>query len=238
MSSTRSVRLEGFHAVKHALRFGADVHDLVTTDPAKLAALVAELAPDLAEALGPDRVREVDAVTWDDLVGRALPSPLFATCERPGAGLAEALDRPGRVVLLEDPTHLGNLGAVVRVAAAADAACVLTTGRSDPWHPTAVRTAAGLHLALPVLWVSVSEALRAIAATGRPLVALDERGPSLLEHPLPARAVLALGTERHGLSDRLRTAADRAVGIPMRTGVASLNLATAAAVALYSPGQR
>ena len=45
---------------------------------------------------------------------------------------------------------MGNMGACVRVAAAADAAAVLTTGSNDPWHPEALRGAAGLHFALPV----------------------------------------------------------------------------------------
>ena len=45
---------------------------------------------------------------------------------------------------------MGNMGACVRVAAAADAAGVLTTGGNDPWHPDALRGAAGLHFALPV----------------------------------------------------------------------------------------
>ena len=51
------------------------------------------------------------------------------------------------VVLLEDPRDLGNMGACVRVAAAADAAGVLSTGSHDPWHPDALRGAAGLHYA-------------------------------------------------------------------------------------------
>ena len=224
------VRLEGVHAVKHALRFGARLQDATTTDAAAVRQLFAELAPDLP----PPGLREVDEETWRRLVGRTLPSPLVAWCERPRWTLADALDRPGPAVLLEDPTHLGNLGAVVRVAAARDAACVLTTGRSDPWHPTCVRAAAGLHLALPVLHVGLDDALAATRAAGRPLVALDDTGASLLADPPAPDAVLALGTERRGLSQALRGAADRHAGIPMRAGVSSLNLATAAAVALYA----
>ena len=53
-------------------------------------------------------------------------------------------------LLLEAPRHLGNLGACVRVAAAAaPASPVLTTGEQDPWHPDALRGSAGLHFALP-----------------------------------------------------------------------------------------
>ena len=51
---------------------------------------------------------------------------------------------------------------------------------------------------------------------------------------LPDDAVLAFGSERHGLGAALLARADARVGIPMRPGVSSLNLATAVAVVLYA----
>ena len=227
-----TVALEGFHAVKHALRFGAQVHDLVTTDAAAVEALRRELAPDL-DLVGAG-LTEVTAQAWTELVGRDLPSPLFGTTERPGRRLEEVVGRAGRLVLLEQPRHLGNLGAVVRVAAAAGAAGVLTTGDADPWHPMAVRAAAGLHLAIGVLHVELSQAVEAARAAGRSIVAVDGDGAPLHADPPGDDALLVLGTERHGLTSAARTAADRTVAIEMRAGVSSLNLATAAAVALYA----
>jgi TrmH family RNA methyltransferase len=135
---------------------------------------------------------------------------------------------PGHVVLLEDPRHLGNLGAVVRVAAAAGAAGVMTTGRQDPWHPDALRGSAGLHFALPV------HHLHAVRTQGRELVALDPDGEPLEAAALPVAAVLAFGTERDGLSDELLALAQRRVALPMAPGVSSLNLATAVAATLYA----
>jgi RNA methyltransferase, TrmH family len=120
------------------------------------------------------------------------------------------------------------MGACVRVAAAADAAGVLSTGGNDAWHPDALRGAAGLHFALPV--ASVGE----LPASERPLVAIDPQGEDLRRVELPPRAILAFGTERHGLSPALRERADARLGIPMREGVSSLNLATAVAAVLFS----
>jgi TrmH family RNA methyltransferase len=120
------------------------------------------------------------------------------------------------------------MGACVRVAAAADAAGVLTTGSHDPWHPDALRGAAGLHYALPVARLKESPAL------DRPLLAIDPEGEPLAPGELPARAVLAFGTERYGLSDELAGRADARVSIPMRPGVSSLNLATSVAAVLFS----
>ncbi len=135
-------------------------------------------------------------------------------------------------MLLEDPRHLGNLGACVRVAAAAGAAGVLTTGRQNPWHPDALRGSAGLHFALPV--VRSGE----VRTGDRPLVALDPDGEPLGDADVPARAVLAFGTERDGLSDALLARADARLALPMRPGVSSLNLATAVSGVLFSLSAR
>lgn len=230
------VALEGFHAVKHALRFGATVHDLVTRDLAAVERLRRELAPDLDLAAA--GLTEVDEQTWQRLVGKDLPSPLHATTDRPRHDLDEVAARAGPLVLLEQPRHLGNLGAVVRVAAAAGAAGVLTTGQADPWHPMAVRAAAGLHLAVAVLHTTLEDAVAAARDAGRPVVAVDGDGDPLHDAPLPVDPLLLLGTERHGLSTTARAAAERTVAIEMRAGVSSLNLATAAAVVLYAPRRR
>jgi RNA methyltransferase, TrmH family len=219
------VRLEGVHALKHALRFGAEVEAVVTPDLAALLALLRELAPDVRL---PDAVTEVDPGVWSSLTGRELPSPALSVARRPPHGAAEVVRAPGRVVVLEDPRHLGNVGAVVRVAAAAGAGGVLVLGDADPWHPTAVRGAAGLQFALRVATGPL------LPATDRPVVAIDPGGVPLAPGTVPADAVLLFGTERGGLS---RAALERArlrVGIPMRDGVSSLNLATAVAVTLYA----
>ena len=214
------VVLEGFHAVKHAIRFGAEILGAWTADQEELAGLQQRLAPDVripAEVVDLRALRRV--------VSRG---QLVAVARRPSQPDPDTvLAGPGHVVLLEDPRHLGNLGAVIRVAAAAGAAGVMTTGRQNPWHPDALRGSAGLHFALPVHHV------RAARTQGRDLVALDPAGEPLVPGRLPAAAVLAFGTERDGLSDELLAQAQRRVALPMAPGVSSLNLATAVAAALY-----
>jgi TrmH family RNA methyltransferase len=221
--------LEGFQALKHALRFGAEVQEAVAADMEELDRLAAELAPDLAEAL-PARVAPVDRETIAELVPQAPRTGVVAIARRPEIDVAGLLASPesSPLVLLEDPRTMGNMGACVRVAAAADAAGVLTTGDNDPWHPDALRGAAGLHYALPVA------AIEAIPPGDRPLVAIDPGGEDLAPGAVPPRAILAFGTERHGLSGALLERADARLGIPMREGVSSLNLATAVAAVLFS----
>jgi TrmH family RNA methyltransferase len=220
------VVLEGFHAVKHALRFGAELLELAAPDCGRVLELAAELAPDLADTFA----ARLDQIRPEVFAGLATPAPptgVLAIARRPEDTSPAALDGPGPAVLLERPRHHGNLGAAVRVAAAAGAAAVLTTGDADPWHPAALRGSAGLHFALPVARVDD------IPRSGRPLVALDPEGVLLEPGAVPSRALLAFGSERRGLDQSLLARADLRLAIPMRPGVSSLNLATAVAVVLY-----
>lgn len=175
---------------------------------------------------------EVDAETLAGLVPQAPRTGVVAIARRKAADLEAALADPREVpvVLLEQPRNMGNLGACVRVSAAADTAALLTIGENDPWHPDAVRGAAGLHYALP----AVTAVERPPRSPGRPLLALDPEGEVIDPASVPPRAVLAFGTERHGLSDELLAEADGRIALPMRDGVSSLNLATSVAAVLYT----
>jgi TrmH family RNA methyltransferase len=220
--------LEGFHAVKHAIRFGADLRAVAAHDPEAVLTLAADLAPDVAADLG--RLMErVTLAEFADLVPDPPPTGVVAIAVRPRVdpGSVVAASGTAPVVFLERPNHLGNLGAAVRVAAAAGAAGVVTTGERDPWHPAALRGSAGLHFALPVVRAD------GLPETARPVVAVDPEGTPLPDAVIPEGAVLAFGSERTGLSGAILGRAGRRVAIPMRTGVSSLNLATAVAVLLY-----
>lgn len=223
------VVIEGFHALKHALRFGAEVEQAYAVDPGALEALAADLAPDLAGRFAA-AVEPIDAATLDRLAPLTPRTGVVAIASRPAIDVEAVLadERPAPVVLLEDPRNMGNIGASIRVAAGADATALLTTGEHDPWHADAVRGAAGLQFALPV--ASVSSPPRG----GRPLLALDPEGEPLDPARLAPRAILAFGTEREGLSDSLLGEADARVSIPMREGVSSLNLATSISAALFA----
>lgn len=236
--------LEGFHALKHALRFGADVREAVAADPGQLRELAAELAPDLGGALA-ERTTPVAAEVVAELAPQAPRTGVVAIARRPEVDLAAVLAGrgPQPLVLLEDPRTMGNMGACIRVAAAAGAAGVLTTGPNDPWHPDALRAAAGLHFALPVAALAQNPSmarekrqagLDQLPRGDRPLVAIDPGGEDLHPAELPPRAILAFGTERYGLSAELLEQADARLGIPMREGVSSLNLATAVAAVLFA----
>jgi TrmH family RNA methyltransferase len=223
--------LEGLHALKHALRFGATIQEVVTRDPGRLDRLATELAPDVQAQIRA-LARPVDERIFAQLAPLPPSTGVISLATRPPVQLADVLadPSPAPLILLEDPRDLSNIGACVRVAAAADAAGVLTVGGHDPWHPDALRGSAGLHYALPVLR---SDDLQPLAAAERALLAIDPAGEPLAPQLLPPRAVLAFGGERYGLSEQLTARASARLRIPMRAGVSSLNLATSVAAVLF-----
>lgn len=226
---TRAV-LEGFHPIKHAIRFGAEIEHACASDESALQALTRRLAPDVEPALH-ELVRYVPPAVFAEMAPVPPETGIIAIARRPEVDAGAILESTGAapVVFLERPTHLGNLGAAVRVAAAAGAAAVLTTGPQDPWHPTALRGSAGLHFALPVVRIDAAP-----TSSGRPLLALHPEGECLRPDMLPDDAILAFGSERWGLSDALLGVARRRIALPMRPGVSSLNLASAVAATLYA----
>lgn len=225
-----SVLLDGFHALKHALRFDAAVGTVLTTDRAAVAALAESLAPDVAERIAALAV-EVPAAELRALVPRLHPTGIAALAARPRRedNLAALARRPRRapVVVLDNPRNLGNVGAVVRLAAGFGVSGVVTVGDTDPWNPAAVRAGAGLHYATAVEQLTLDQ------LPDGPLYALDPEGDDIRDVPFPDDALLAFGSERHGLSEQLRARATRLVAVPMRPQVSSFNLATSVGMGLF-----
>lgn len=223
-SDPTRVVLEGLHAVKHALRFGAVLSGLWSDRPDEVLALATALCPDVLPALR-QHLMTVTPERFADLAARPPETRLIALAARPAwskpAGTAP-------LVVLDRPRHPGNLGAVIRVAAAAGAAAVWSLGGVDPWSPAAIRGAAGLHFALPVA------AMATLPETDRPIVALGDSGEPLEPARLPTDGLYLFGSERDGLAPELSARAEVTLAIPMRNGVSSLNLATAVAVLLYA----
>ena len=225
-SESTEVLLEGFHAVKHALRFGAPVEPLLAMSTAALLDLASSHAPDLLDRF--QGVREVTSTEFAKLVGRTHPTGVAGFAPRPVVDVAGLIaDRATPLVLLDNPRNLGNFGAVIRVAAGLGAGGVLSIGDVDPWHPNVLRGSAGLHFAVPVGKIDDLDGVEG------PVFALDADGDDIADVRIPSNAVLAFGSERHGLSEAMRKRADRLVSLPMRPLVSSYNLTTSVAMALY-----
>ncbi len=221
--------LEGFHPLKHAIRFGAELVEVVSVNPKGLSDLTADLASDITPTLR-QHVKVVPEEVFQKLAPLTPPTGIIAIAHRPAVSPAEILDNPALspVVLLENPRNHVNIGAAIRVSAAAGAAGVITIGAHDPWNPASLISGVGSQFALPVARATT------VPTGDRPLVAVDPSGEPLKANSIPPRAILAFGAEREGLSSRVLALADYRLAIPMSEGVSSLNLATAVAVVLYT----
>jgi RNA methyltransferase, TrmH family len=220
--------LEGFHTLKHAIRFGAGVLEVAVTNWGRLRTLAEELAPDVIDDIEAATTL-VSEAEYRRLSPHPHPTGVIAIAERPDIRLDDVLadDSPEPIVLLDQPRNLANVGASIRVAAAASARAVLTTGDRDPWDPAALRGSAGLHYATPVMHIN------GIPDIDVEIIAIDPDGDPLEPDAITPGAVLMFGSERYGLDDETLSEADRLLSIPMAEGVSSLNLATSVAAVLY-----
>jgi TrmH family RNA methyltransferase len=137
------------------------------------------------------------------------------------------------VVVLEDIQDPGNLGAMLRTAAAAGATlAVLSQGCTDPWSPKALRGGQGAQFVLPLQGGVDLPAW--LAGFGGQRVALTlGRQHDFYRLDLAAPLALVVGNEGAGVSASLRQAVGVCAQIPMAGRVESLNAAAALAVAVF-----
>jgi tRNA G18 (ribose-2'-O)-methylase SpoU len=147
-----------------------------------------------------------------------------------------------RLVVLERVSNADNVGGIFRNAAAFGVdAVLLGPSCADPLYRKAIRTSMGAALQVPFAamedWPKDLSNLRAL---GFGLWALTPSSEArLLRHAEPpARLAWLVGHEGEGLSEAALAHADARVRIQMAEGIDSLNVATAAAIALYETAQR
>ncbi len=165
----------------------------------------------------------------------------IASMERPPLpAVADLLAAARRVVVLEDVVDHTNVGAIFRSAAGIGADAVLVSPRcADPLYRRAVRVSMGTVFQVP--WTRIVPwpgGLDVVRAAGFVVAALaltpDAVDLGTLEADPPERLAVVLGTEGDGLASATVGSCDLAVRIPMAAGVDSLNVAAAAAVALWA----
>ncbi|MDI1300550.1 MAG: RNA methyltransferase [bacterium] len=144
-----------------------------------------------------------------------------------------AISRKGFCLLLEGVQDPGNVGSILRTAAAAGVDQVwLTSGCADVWSPKVLRAGMGAHFLLPLIeHINLQDALAEFS--GNIAVTTLEAANSLYAADLRGDLVLALGSEGGGVSDSLLHQATQRLQIPMRQEVESLNVAAAAAICLF-----
>jgi TrmH family RNA methyltransferase len=207
---------------------GVPIVELFTV-AAQLDALRA--SPEIERVFQGGRAHLLDPATAAQIAPTRQTQGVLAVVAVPDTRLAPI----GVIVYLDRVQDPGNVGSVIRCAAALGASGVACSpGCADPFSPRAVRASAGQALVFPVqigaAFAALADAVRraggeAFATASRASVPLSRWHPH-------APLLLALGNEGQGVSEEVMLACAGQVAVPLQRGVESLNVASTAAVIL------
>lgn len=233
------------HSARERKKAGLTVLDGIHLVTAYLDAVGAPRALAIAEsALARDEVRKLLSAVDDKIVSvlpdavfrelSSLDSPSFAVA-LVGTTAATPTPRDATVLVLEDVQDPGNVGSLLRSAAAAGVRDVITSKTTAfCWSPKVLRAAQGAHFSLNIVeGADLAAFLAAYRGTSLALVAHGRDVAPIHACDLTKPVALLVGNEGGGLSADLIAAATRRATIPMPGRIESLNAAAAGAIALF-----
>jgi 23S rRNA (guanosine2251-2'-O)-methyltransferase len=229
------VVVSGFHPVREVLEKRPRAVEALLVQRGRKDAR-ASVIEELARGAGIP-VRLVAKEELDRFAGRAHNGVAARVAEREYDDVEDCLAGPkgGRCVLfLDEVTDPGNLGSVLRTAAAAGASVVLTERHSAPLNEAVAKAATGALERVKVgRVVNAARFLEQAKEAGFWIYGAAMEGESLWKVDISGDAVLCLGSEGAGLRRLTKETCDRLVSIPMNPGAGSLNVSVAAGVLLY-----
>jgi 23S rRNA (guanosine2251-2'-O)-methyltransferase len=196
---------------------------------------------ELARAAGV-AVRPVSREELDRLAGKAHNGLAARVAARDYDDVEECLAGPpgSRTVLfLDQVTDPGNLGAILRTAAAAGVSVVLTERHAAGLGEAVSKASAGALSRVRIARIgNASQFLKRAKEAGFWVFGADASGRNLWESDLSGDVLLCLGSEGDGLRRLTKEACDHLVSIPMAGGAGSLNVSVAAGILLYEVVRR
>lgn len=166
-----------------------------------------------------------------EISGTQSPVGIAAVIEIPVQASSPRLT--GDCVVLDGVQDAGNVGSIMRTAAAAGiATVVLGQGCAGPWTPRVLRAAQGAHFSLTIVeHPALAELL--IGFEGHSYAAVAHQGRPLYDEKILSPYVWVFGSEGQGISTDVLACCVNAVTIPMASQSESLNVAAAAAICIY-----
>jgi RNA methyltransferase, TrmH family len=224
--------VEGFREIRRALDAGIAMTELWFCPALFLGSHERELL-ERADA----ELIEASEDPFRRIAYRDRPEGLLAVCKQFDTSLERlALGDRQLVLVVEAIEKPGNLGTMIRTAAAAAAdAVIVSDPTTDVFNPNVVRASLGAMFAMPIAVCDTDEAIAFLRERG---VAICAATPSasrtLWEAPLGAGVAIVVGAEQYGLSQAWLDAADHQVVIPMPGAeIDSLNAAQSASILLF-----
>lgn len=237
--------LEGWHLLDAWLATGRPIRQLVIPQRTlqQLAGVPASDGDDIDESVEHSSPVQVAAdAHWlildDRLFGELdllpSPSPVLAVVDIPQRALPARLGEGGDIIVLDRVQDPGNVGAILRTAAAAGVQTLLTTpGTAACWAPKVLRAGMGGHFVLDIVENVAPEALQALAAYLPLAGTVLQGGQSLYGTDLRSPLAWVFGNEGEGIAPALQERLGLRLTIPQEAGVESLNVAASAAVCLF-----
>ncbi len=223
--------LDGIHLVSTCFARGVAVRQLLVSESGWQHVEIAGL---LQRAPGIDRVMLCDNL-FREISGVSTPTGIAAVIDIPAVAAGEF---SGDAVLLDAVQDAGNVGAILRTAAAAGVSdVILGSGCAGAWTPRVLRAAQGAHFSLTIREQVDLSALPAARAENS-IATVARGGVSLYDLDLGGPVVWLIGNEGAGLAPQLVAAAKTRVTIPLAGDVESLNVAAAAAVCLFEASRQ
>lgn len=223
----RTALLDGAHLIAaHLERVGPPRAVVVTTAAAEapeIKKLLKKIAPLEAVVLSDRLFRELSPVTT--------PSGILAAVEIPAAKPAPR--NAEFCLLLEDIQDPGNIGTILRTAAAAGVQQVLLSRDcADAWSPRVLRAAMGAHFFLNVVERADLTGY-ARGYQGQVVATAAKAKQSIFEVDLTQSTAFVIGNEGAGVSSKLSSEADILAAVPMPGGMESINVSAATAICLF-----
>jgi RNA methyltransferase, TrmH family len=224
---------EGVRAVEELIRSSLEIEGILVAPQLEEAPRGAALAGVIR-----DRGLVVEAVAASEFASAAetdSPQGILALARIPATELddiepAESL----RLLILDAVQDPGNVGTIVRTAAALGADAVFALpGTVDLWNAKVVRSGMGAHFHFPAMNCTWDELLSFRVRHSIRLWGAAAGGSMVGAERPPARLGIVVGNEGAGLSESVRSSVDRLVSIPMAERSESLNVAVAAGILLY-----
>ena len=230
--------LSGRNPIREALKSGRDIEQLLVAR-GELSGSAREIVQMAKERRVP--VKEVDRARLDAITRNHQGMLAFASAYRYSTvedmlDLARERGEAPFLILLDGITDPHNLGAIIRTAECAGAhGVIVQERRAVGLTPAAVKASAGAVEYLPVARVTnLTSTIERLKREGVWTYAADMAGEDYASLDLTGPIALVIGAEGEGVSRRVLESCDRAVSVPIRGKLDSLNASVAAGVLMYA----
>jgi TrmH family RNA methyltransferase len=176
-------------------------------------------------------VEEVSASLMKSVSDTETPQGILAVLELTQLPIP---NNPDFILILDQIRDPGNLGTLLRTAAAAGVQAVLLPPETtDAFAPKVVRSGMGAHFRLPIHSLTWDQIKQAIQSAGAQVFLADMDGRSCWETDLRQPVALVIGGEANGASEQARALANQKISIPMSGDVESLNAGVAGSILMF-----